>query len=420
MDALCAEWEDDQRMNALFAPVRSKQVNPESWQSKINFWLNLIEKWCDANEVAMVDLSLLKKIFTRNGKSPHCLEDVLQEGVKSGDLAPSDAFLQSLSSAHQTWGAWMVGLGTGAIKKVGSNLLGYSASNFTVIKTTNKLRAKVEKELSLHENYISCRHSVILTEEQINAALGIVNHDGSRNYILQVLLADKKLIQFTTDNRTFYKLTTDKNTKKEFDEIDRGLIRLKTSIEHLELRSKQIEERHNKETSEVKRLMKEGKRTSAKACLRKAKRFEAQNSKVLEQVLGLETLFDELMSAESNNMLLDTYQTGLQTLKTMVNPDMLEKADNTMSELVELIDLNNEIADGLTIKDDSRDEELDKELEMLAKESDENIKTPSTKIEGGDPLIQNALNQLDDLNLDDLDPLIATQATDAKNKVHAS
>eukprot|EP00088_Acartia_fossae_P023336 TRINITY_DN2437_c0_g1_i4.p1 TRINITY_DN2437_c0_g1~~TRINITY_DN2437_c0_g1_i4.p1 ORF type:complete len:120 (-),score=34.80 TRINITY_DN2437_c0_g1_i4:77-436(-) len=119
-------------------------------------------------------------------------------------------------------------------------------------------------------------------------------------------------------------------------------------------------------------------------------------------------------------MLLDTYQTGLQTLKTMVNPDMLEKADNTMSELVELIDLNNEIADGLTIKDDSRDEELDKELEMLAKESDENIKTPSTKIEGGDPLIQNALNQLDDLNLDDLDPLIATQATDAKNKVHAS
>ena len=56
MDALCAEWEDDQRMNALFAPVRNKQVNPESWNSKINFWLNLIEKWCDANEVAMVDL----------------------------------------------------------------------------------------------------------------------------------------------------------------------------------------------------------------------------------------------------------------------------------------------------------------------------------------------------------------------------
>ena len=40
--------------------------------------------------------------------------------------------------------------------------------------------------------------------------------------------------------------------------------------------------------------------------------------------------------------------TGLQTLKSMVSPEMLEKADNTMSELVELIDLNNEIADGLT------------------------------------------------------------------------
>ena len=56
---------------------------------------------------------------------------------------------------------------------------------------------------------------------------------------------------------------------------------------------------------------------------------------------------------------------------------------------------------------------------MLVKESEDNIKTPTTKVKTEDPSTQNALKQLDDLNLDDLDPLIVTQASDVKKKVHA-
>ena len=44
LDQLCSEWADDQRMSVLFAPLRAKEVNPESWNSKVNFWSNLVIK----------------------------------------------------------------------------------------------------------------------------------------------------------------------------------------------------------------------------------------------------------------------------------------------------------------------------------------------------------------------------------------
>ena len=44
LDELCSEWADDQRMSVLFAPLRAKELNPESWNSKVNFWSNLVIK----------------------------------------------------------------------------------------------------------------------------------------------------------------------------------------------------------------------------------------------------------------------------------------------------------------------------------------------------------------------------------------
>ena len=44
VDQLCSEWADDERMSVLFAPLRAKELNPESWNGKVNFWSNLVIK----------------------------------------------------------------------------------------------------------------------------------------------------------------------------------------------------------------------------------------------------------------------------------------------------------------------------------------------------------------------------------------
>ena len=43
------------------------------------------------------------------------------------------------------------------------------------------------------------------------------------------------------------------------------------------------------------------------------------------------------------------YLLGLTTMKKMVDPDMIEKSENTMFELAELIDVNKQIGDTLVI-----------------------------------------------------------------------
>ena len=54
--ALCPEWENEQKMNVLFAPLRDKDLNPVSWNSKLQFWINLIEKWSRENASPVLDI----------------------------------------------------------------------------------------------------------------------------------------------------------------------------------------------------------------------------------------------------------------------------------------------------------------------------------------------------------------------------
>jgi len=429
MEELCAEWGDDARMNALFAPLRNKDVNPESWHSKIQFWLNLVEKWSSYEGVLVLDIELLKKTFSRKGKSVQCLEDVIKEGLGTGLLAKSDGHLQSLDSAHQSWGTWMLELGTGAVKSVGSKLIGSSnPGTITVIKTLNLMKEKVLSDLLVEENYIECRYDVIIREEQVMTVLKSIKDEKSRDYLLQVLLADRKLVKFSTNNKNFYKVIHN-SKNKQFDEIDQGLVRLKLSIQHLGDKIKDQEEKHKKEKENVKKYLIEGKRNSAKTCLKRIKRFEESLSKMLDQQSSLEHLFLELQNAENNKILMEAYETGLATMKTMVTPEMLEKSENTMLELAELIDVNKEIGESLSTQQvEIENESLDEELEILIKDMEketEKVEKPKNdkstiNIKSPDGNIDMALSQLNDLNLDDLEPLIPTKIAKKEAQIMSS
>lgn len=128
-------------------------------------------------------------------------------------------------------------------------------------------------------------------------------------FIFKTLLADRKLLKFSTNESTFYKILNN-SSNKDFDDIDKGLVRLKLSIQHLEDKVKEIETEQSKQSANVKRLLKEGKRSSAKSILKRLKRLEGNLANMMEQQLGLEHLFMELQNAENNKILMETYETG--------------------------------------------------------------------------------------------------------------
>ena len=115
MNSLCEEWADDERMRVMFAPLRSKELNPESWNSKIQFWETLIKKYCLANNMCSISLDTLETVFTRDGTSPHCLEQVVAESVKRGEFMDTGRYKQSLV-AQGSWSSWVRNIGWKAVQ----------------------------------------------------------------------------------------------------------------------------------------------------------------------------------------------------------------------------------------------------------------------------------------------------------------
>lgn len=98
-------WTDDERMENLFAPFRVKSVNVVNYEKKLEFWKNLIKKYCEFNGNAIITLNQLKIIFQRGDKKPYCLDVVLREQLTDGTVKPKSLFTLK---TQETWSGWAV------------------------------------------------------------------------------------------------------------------------------------------------------------------------------------------------------------------------------------------------------------------------------------------------------------------------
>ena len=74
------EWRDDETMDVLFSPFReNREINPQSWDTRMKFWIQLIRQQCINNHNFILNTRTLPQRFVRNGKVPACLETVVTE-----------------------------------------------------------------------------------------------------------------------------------------------------------------------------------------------------------------------------------------------------------------------------------------------------------------------------------------------------
>lgn len=102
-DKLPECWKDEARLNVLFAPIRPRSVNPQDWDSKYTFWKNLINTYCNCNNVFTFKLSELQGAFKKNGRTPSCLGIVVGEMEKVGECLVLEKFFENKS---ETWSKW--------------------------------------------------------------------------------------------------------------------------------------------------------------------------------------------------------------------------------------------------------------------------------------------------------------------------
>lgn len=96
-------WQDDVRMGVLFSPFRLKSVNPINYESKMNFWCNLITKYCQYKGSCSVSITELRCAFKRSNTKPYCLQTVFDEMQVGGKLQLTTKFLKP---TQHTWRGW--------------------------------------------------------------------------------------------------------------------------------------------------------------------------------------------------------------------------------------------------------------------------------------------------------------------------
>jgi len=388
---LCEDWRDSERMRVMFAPMRNRDLNPESYDSKVQFWKSLIKKWCSVKNKCSVTVKELEHAFLREGDIPHCLPEVLSESIKTGDFMDSNRFRSSLMP-QKNWGGWIKSIGVRAAQSVGDSVLGHNPENIVIPDIAETLMGTMLTDIRTRDPWLKNQN---VCYQKLSGALS----DETFEY-----LRLKNLVQSSDiDSVQFIKYSCVAGESEPFNDSDFCLMKLKLTQESLDNEIHKQEEELLNLKLKVKELLKSGSRISAKTTLKRQKMVEAKLQQKLDQQMNIETLLEELVNVDSNKSVIQSYKTGVEELKSKLSDLNTDNVEEIMDDLREVIQESDDIGDALGAKvlNDSLDEdELEKELQKLSEDGDSRDVTDTDS---------ELLQALDKLDLNQLDPLIGKE-----------
>lgn len=96
-------WKNDERMDRLFAPFRTKSVNPEGYDLKLDFWKDMIRRYCEYNGSPNFSKSELQKAFQRKSKVPYDLDTVLNDFTVKKETRKRNEFVYDPLNSWTGW-----------------------------------------------------------------------------------------------------------------------------------------------------------------------------------------------------------------------------------------------------------------------------------------------------------------------------
>lgn len=169
---------DEERINVLFAPLRSRGVNPKDWESKLLSWKSILKVYCEVNDIYTISLSQLNDVFIRNGRPPNCLNELIQFMLNTGEIQSIEIFRRKNANS---WSGWAVGLLTWPISKVKDKM--FSVKNMDQIFVY--LDVVQSKSNNLFESVPAKLKMKLINLRDL---LGVLNKDSSQVDNIKLLL----------------------------------------------------------------------------------------------------------------------------------------------------------------------------------------------------------------------------------------
>ncbi len=392
------DWEKDQeRVGVLFSPFRNRELNPESWRDKDEFWRSAAGDWAKSGEHGPVTFtaSHLRKLFALpDGAEPKCLDEVLARmGKEENRLIRKDRLMSQLDCSSSWWKKAARTVGGYVASKVWygdvadpvyvwtDNLTRWSAEmakRALAEETSSKVVRIGEGSVVLLLSHLISLRPESLSEEDWSLCLAKLVSEG---------YADIRDIQ---DERH---VKMSKVTHDAMNDTDCAIVRLTSSTNSLKESVEQGERDRDSLNEKIKERLKAGHRASAKSLLLRRKRLEATLAKKVSVLDRVEELLSAIESAGENRDIVESYKAGQAALAASLEQNSIDDVLDLMDNLKELSEQKEEMSNALAgatsaVGSDVDDSELEKELERLlaGEKADEVLAQLDELVIADDPL----------------------------------
>uniref|UniRef100_A0A1A9WBN6 Charged multivesicular body protein 7 n=1 Tax=Glossina brevipalpis TaxID=37001 RepID=A0A1A9WBN6_9MUSC len=388
-------WHDNARRQLLLSPFRERDLNPEGFDSKLKFWVDLIEKYCIYKGDASFSKSELKSRFTRNDRVPSCLDIVLSHMEKQKIVCDRRDYEFDRNSTWTGWAAYKL------IKKPVLWAFEILKSNVVANKTSESHPVEYV-HLNVLKNFCKQLHEILKKPPFLGK---VQPYEVFATDVLKVMLLSDSCIKLCTE-ALHYERKISLSYKRTYNENSIYLIKVPADENELDIRItegdlamhnmsvirmnlmgqlKDIEIKIEESTEKIRQYLQQNKRQMAKYQLRSKHLLERNYEKQSLALYNIEALLSSVEEAKHNNIILDAYKYGSKALHDILDASNLkyDNATEIISEVTETIETHKELEDAignanLNILASNEDDELERELAQLIKE--ENSKTDSKSV----------------------------------------
>ncbi|KAL1505932.1 hypothetical protein ABEB36_005379 [Hypothenemus hampei] len=402
---------DENRLNVLFAPLRSKNVNSKDWDDKITTWKSIIRIYLETNNLFFFSLSSLNDVFIRHGRPPPCLNEVISDMIRKNEVEVLETFLRK---STDTWSGWL--------------------TDFVIRRPLNWSYNTVKKSLfsPVNGNYV---HLDVVKNKSEQLLIAIPNHFKNKVFNLSELeykdmptVENLKLLlhylerqgKISVKSVPSYKISNDTVTllvkigDSPITDIDVAIYTLDHNEKLISKHVENLEDQIEVCIQEAKQHLGKKHKQLAKSCLVKKHQLEKQLQTKANALHNVQNCLEQLRGTHVNSHIWEAYKHALDAFNSTYKETGLneETVDDTMVRLVEALDINDDIQSALanlpTMDADST--ALEQELEdLLRADSTGQDQPPPDDNSGISDDFEKERLQIDLPNIPDSSPDISAQ-----------
>ena len=363
------DWTDADRINVLYAPFRTKELNPEGYEIKMTFWSETLTKWLEKKKTFRFSIKDFAMDFQdkNSGRRPLCLNEVLLNlRDQNKSIVEINEFRKSLVSGTWAEVPWR-------LIKAGTSMLASALSPKNKDQRKNEVNDQQFIHLELIEQLSNqLFHKIKDTGDAYCKKDDVITNIDDDNILLEYLKHQKNVIDITTIDNEVYIKDTSKN-KSVFNETDIAIIKLEVCIEKLEYSTTELDHRLQAKKVELKNLIsKREPMSKAKNVLIQVKRLSKELDTKTLTIDNLRQVLQTIETAQENIKVVSALKAAKFALNNEVNVTSDEVQD-LVEDIKELVEKNEDVSEAIFSPHDSSDDDLEEELNKMIEEENDSI-----------------------------------------------